>query len=63
MGDEVAGNDYDDACMRIQAAAYTVAMGYPLPDSARGLLRAIAADAGFLFQFGQDADRMANGND
>ena len=58
MGDEVTGNDYDEACMRIQAAAHTLASGYVLPESARGLLRAIATDARFLYQFGLDADRM-----
>jgi hypothetical protein len=40
-----------------------VATGYPLPESARGLMRAIASDAGFLFQFGRDADRLANDED
>ena len=60
MGSEVMGNDYDEACMRIQAAARTLATRYALPESARGLLRGIAADARFLFQFGLDADTQAN---
>ena len=60
MGYEVMGNDYDEACMRIQAAARTLATRYALPESARGLLRAIAADAGFAYQFGLDADPQAN---
>ena len=63
MMNESTADDFDAACMRIQAASHMVATGYPLPESARGLLRAIAADAGFLFQFGRDADQLANGED
>lgn len=61
MLDELTADDFDAACMRIQAASHMVATGYPLPESARGLLRAIAADAGFLFQFGRDANQLVNG--
>lgn len=61
MMNESTADDFDAACMRIQAASHMVATGYPLPESARGLLRAIAADAGLLFQFGRDADQLANG--
>lgn len=63
MLDESTPDDFDGACMRIQAAAHMVASGYPLPESARGLLRDIAADAGLLFQFGRDADRLSNDED
>ena len=55
-------NDFDEACHRIVSAATTALLLHRdrLPDGVVQALKAIADDARFLYQFGQDAERMLN---
>jgi len=51
-------NDFDESCARIKSTVQTLILLYRFPQTVVQQLRAIAADAEFLRQFAEDAERL-----